>query len=256
MSTSPEDLAEFQRRQLAFSEHLRDPGKSPPQEMPERRLAVYRELFFNGFESHLESNFPVLREILNDDQWEALVRDFMVRHRCRTPLFTRIGEEFLDYLHDEREATAGDPPFLWELAHYEYAELAVAISDADRDMADYDPNGDLLHGRPLLAPTARVLSYRFPVHRIGPDFRPTEPPQESTHLVIYRDRDDQVHFLEINPVTARLLGLLKEAPAPTGLECLRRIAEELQHPQPETVVGFGSELLQEMRERNIILGAR
>lgn len=256
MNTSPESLQPFQHQQLDFTRTIRDPEYPGPTTIPAERMALYRELFFNGFNDNLSSIFPVLRAITGDGDWDTLVRDFMVKHRCRTPLFTRIGEEFVDYLQNEREAAPGDYPFMLELAHYEYAELAVAISDADRQMPDYDPNGDLLHARPVIAPTAWALSYRFPVHRIGPDYLPATPPDEPTHLVIYRDHEDEVHFLEINAVTRRLFDLLQENDCPSGLECLRRIAEELQHPQPQTVVEFGAQLLEEMRERHIVLGAR
>ena len=256
MSMSPDALAEFQRRQLAFAATIRDPQQAPPPEIPEARMAVYRELFFNGFESHLAGNFPVLRSITDDAAWEALVRDFMVRHRARTPLFTEIGQEFIDYLQHEREPAPGDPPFLAELAHWEYAELAVAISDADRELADFDPNGDLLEQHPVVAPTAWHPSYRFPVHRIGPDYLPETPPPEPTHLVVYRDREDAVHFLEINAVTQQLLTLLKENPALSGLDCLKHIAEALQHPRPQSVVAAGAALLADLKQRNILLGTR
>ncbi len=254
MSTSPE-RADFRHIQRQFAGTIRDPASPTPEGIPEARMAVYRELFFNGFDSHLSGNFPVLRSLFDDGDWEALVRDFMIRHHCRTPLFTGIGLEFIDYLQNER-ATADDPPFLAELAHYEYVELAVALSDADRDLPEHDPNGDLLAGRPLLAPTAWNLSYRFPVHRIGPDFRPETPGEQPTHLVVYRDREDAVHFLEINAVTQRLLALLKENPPPTGLDCLQRIADELRHPQPETVIQAGAGLLADLKERHILLGTR
>ncbi len=254
MNTSPEQ-ADFREIQQRFADTIRDPATPAPAGIPEERMAVYRELFFNGFDSHLSGNFPVLRSLFDETAWEAMVRDFMIRHRCRTPLFTEIGLEFIDYLQHERQA-ADDPPFLAELAHYEYVELAVALSDADRELPEHDPNGDLLAGCPLVAPTAWNLSYRFPVHQISPDFQPRTPGEQPTHLVVYRDREEAVHFLEINVVTQRLLALLKENPQMTGLDCLRRIADELQHPQPETVIQAGTRLLAELRERNILLGTR
>ena len=97
-----------------------------------------------------------------------MVRDFMVRHRSLTPLFTEVGQEFLEYLQQEREPQPDDWPFMLELAHYEYVELAVAISTADEQLGEFDPNGDLLRGRPLVGPTAWNLSYQWPVHTIGP----------------------------------------------------------------------------------------
>ena len=248
---------DFQRQQLAFTAHIRDPANAPlPPGIPPRRMAIYTELFFNNINEQLSGNFPVLRSITDDEHWFGLVRDFMVRHRSTTPLFTEVGLEFIEYLQDEREAQARDWPFMLELAHYEYVELAVAISKADEGMADYDPNGDLVEGRPLVAPTAWNLSYQWPVHMIGPEYLPDRAPAEPTHLVVHRDRQDQVHFLQINAVTQRLLVLLQENPAATGLDVLRQIAAELAHPDPAALVAAGAELLADLRRRNIILGTR
>ena len=71
------------------------------------------------------------------------------------------------------------------------------------------------------------LSYRFPVHQISPEFQPREPAEEPTHLVVYRDRDERVRFLEINAVTQRLIQLLKENSEWRGLDAVSQIAREL-----------------------------
>lgn len=258
MQTSPElALPAFQRQQLAFTAHIRDPDNNPlPDGIPARRMAIYTELFFNNIGEQLSVNFPILNRITPDAQWRAMVRDFMIRHRSETPLFTEVGQEFLTYLQDEREPQTGDWPFMLELAHYEHVELAVSISPADAHLADHDPNGDLLEGRPLVGPTAWNLTYRWPVHRIGPDYLPREAPPEPTHLVVYRDRTDDVRFLQINAVTQRLLQLLKENPLHTGLDVLNTIAAELAHPDPDKVITAGRELLDDLRRRNVILGTR
>lgn len=258
MSTSPDpEIADFQRHQLAFTAHIRDPHNAAlPDNVPARRMSVYTELFYNNIDDQLSSNFPILREITSDENWHGLVRDFMVRHRSSTPLFTEIGLEFIEYLQSERETQPHDWPFMVELAHYEYVELAVAISTAEDDLAEFDPNGDLLHGRPLVGPTAWNLTYQWPVHTIGPDNTPDEVPAAPTHLVVYRDRMDDVHFLQINAVTQRMVYLLKENPDFTGLDVLNTIAKELDHPDPDAVVASGRELLDELRSRNVILGTR
>lgn len=258
MNTSPDaTIPAFQRQQLAFTAHIRDPQHAPrPDGIGARRMNVYVELFFNNIDDQLASNFPVLRQITSGERWETMVRDFMVRHRSTTPLFTEVGLEFVDYLQNEREPHADDWPFMLELAHYEYVELAVAISTDDEDTDDHDPNGDLLSGRPLIAPTAWNLSYHWPVHQIGPDFLPDQPSLDATHLVVYRDRLDDVHFLQINAVTQRLLQLLKEDPQRTGLDAMKAIAEELAHPDPQRVIDGGRQLLDDLHQRNVILGTR
>ncbi|MCB1802991.1 MAG: putative DNA-binding domain-containing protein [Gammaproteobacteria bacterium] len=257
---SPEqqsDLPAFQQQQLAFTAHIRNPQQEPrPGGIPARRMGVYTELFFNNINEQFSNNFPVLRRICSDEHWLAMMRDFMVRHRSTTPLFTQVGLEFIDYLQNERETQADDWPFMVELAHYEYVELAVAISPADEGLGEFDPNGDLIEGIPLLGPTAWNLTYRWPVQMIGPDYLPDVPPEQPTHLVVYRDRLDQVHFLQINAVTQRLLQLLKEDASLTGLDAMRTIAVELAHSDPDAVIAAGRELLDDLRQRNVILGTR
>lgn len=254
---SEQSLATFQQQQIAFAAAIRDPEQAElPEGVPAERMAVYQELFYNGLNEQLSSNFPVIHSIMSEADWDAMLRDFLIKHRSQTPLFTEIGLEFLGYLEHERDAP-DDHPFMLELAHYEYVELAVSISNADLEpQAEHDPNGDLLSGCPVLAPTAVALSYHYPVHQIRPDNLPKEAPAEPTHLAVYRDRQDDVRFLEVNPVTQHLLSLLQENPDSNGLQLMQQIAEALQHPNPDSVIAAGHQVLLELRERNIILGSR
>jgi hypothetical protein len=256
-TTQPPDPKGLAQTQFAFAAHIRDPQANPrPTDVEERRMAIYRDLFYNNVEGFLADNFPVLRKLTPDRRWHAMARDFLARHRCRTPLFPEFGQEFLAYLEGVRGILPDDPPFLLELAHYEWVEVAVAMGDADRDAPAADPNGDPFQEVPVISPLAWNLTYRFPVHRIGPEFQPGHPGEQPTHLVVYRDRRDQVQFLEINPVTQRLLQLLKENPDWTGLMATKRIAVELQHPQPHLVMDGGRQIIEGLRQRNVIIGTR
>lgn len=251
------DTPAFIKQQYSFAAHIRDPQKNPPPDgIENRRIAIYRDLFYRNIEGFIASGFPVIRKLYNDKDWHRMVRDFMSRHRSKSPYFLEISREFLDYLQDERRNEPCDPPFLLELAHYEWTELALSVSDAPIDMDSIDPNADLLRGHPAISPLAWVLSYRWPVHRLGPDFRPSETPEQTTHIVVYRDRKDQVRFVLINPVTARLLYLVEEDKSLTGRAALERIAEEMRHPKPEVVMEGGRQALEQLKSQGIILGTR
>lgn len=255
MNDAPEQ--DFKQTQYAFAAHIRDPQRvERPEGIEDRRMAIYRELFYNNIESFLSGNFPVLREITPDEKWHRIVRDFFIKHRCETPHFPEIAQEFLAYLSEKREAEADDYPFMLELAHYEWVELALGISDDDLELPAHDPNGNLLEAQPLVSPVAWNLSYAYPVHKISPEEIPVTQPEEQTHLVVHRDRLDEIHFLEINAVTQRLLQLIKENDSLTGHEILKMIAEEMQHPDPDVVINAGAQLLYDLKERNIILGAK
>ncbi|MBX3704118.1 MAG: putative DNA-binding domain-containing protein [Steroidobacteraceae bacterium] len=197
-------------RQKAFAAHLRDPERVPaPAGIEPRRMAVYRELFFNNLVDLLGGSFPVLRRVLGDAGWRALVREFYARHHAHTPYFLELPREFLEWLQ-ARGAAAGEPPFMAELAHYEWVELALAISEAEAPPPGELP-ADPLQAPLAVSPLAWALAYRWPVHRLGPGHGPEEPPAQPTFLVVYRDAGDRVQFLEIGAETARLLDALERS---------------------------------------------
>lgn len=224
-------------------------------------MGIYRDLFFNNLRGLLASNFPVLHKIYGDEAWSLVVRDFMKHHRAHTPLFPELPREFLQYLQDVRGQLDSDPPFLMELAHYEWAELAISLDKADLDQitakeTDGQSDSDLLNGIPVLSPLAWQLSYHYPVHRIRPDFQPQEPGPEPTHLLIYRRRDDSVKFMQLQPVSARLFHLLKDNPDISGLSVLKLIAAELKLTDPAAIIEQGRNQLEQWRSRDIILGTQ
>ncbi|MGQ0658796.1 MAG: HvfC family RiPP maturation protein [Chromatiales bacterium] len=246
----------FKQVQYAFTAHLRDPDRNPPPPgLAKRRTDLYCELAFTNIRNFVSDNFPVLRKLYDEEHWAALVRDYFSRHRSRTPLFTRLATEFLDYLAEER-SDPGGPPFLWELAHYEWMESALRMDLREISFEGIDRDGDLLAGRPALSPLAWPLAYRFPVHRISPKYRPSESPAQPTYLVIYRDEKDEVGFMELNAVSARLIELLGKQPEKTGRELMVQISQELNHPNPDVVVKGGHDTLRQWRDRRVVLGTR
>ncbi len=245
----------FQNLQYAFTRHLRDPENVPaPADIEDRRMAIYRRLLFRNVANFLANSFPVLRKLTPDDRWQAMTRDYFKRHQATNPLFPQMPTEFLKYLDQERDAP-DDPPWLVELAHYEWLETSTAIDPRDIDMDGIDPDGDLLNGIPVVNPLANAVAYQWPVHRLSPDFMPEETPDQPTYLVVYRNQDDKVGFMELNPVSARLLNLI-QTQARTGRAHLEQIAAELRHPNPEVVIEGGQQTLDRLHQCNILLGTR
>lgn len=239
----------FQEFQFDFARHLRDPRRYPrPAGVPARTAGIYGELLYNNLEGFLLACFPVSRKLLGERRWPRLVRAFYREARCHTPYFREIPREFLRWLLDGKSPLPL-PPWLPELAHYEWAELAVDVMDVEP--LPCDAAGDLLSGVPVLVPALMNLAYVWPVHRIGPGWRPRK--QQPTHLLVYRDATDEVRFIEQNPVSARLLALLLEG-GRSGRDACLAIATELNHPQPEAIVVHGAQMLEELRGVGAILG--
>lgn len=258
LGREPVDNApEFQSAQLSFTAHIRDPEKHPkPDDVEERRMKIYRELFFNNVKGFIDSGFPVLKKLYPEHAWNKLVRRFFANHRCQTPFFSKISEEFLQFLEHEYEPGLYDPPFLIELAHYEWVELALMTSSEEIDEDSITRNGDLLAQMPALSPLAWLLSYHWPVHHITETQVPDEPLQAPLYLIVYRNRQHNVGFIEANPVTARLFSLIQDNEQQTGEELLDIIVSELNHPDPALVKDGGYKTLLRLHHLDIVAGTQ
>jgi hypothetical protein len=241
----------FHATQHQFASYIRNPNpQAVPANVKPERMAVYRELFFNNVESFLSSGFPVLRRILTNAQWSELTQDFFSRHQSKTPYFSEISEEFLDFLQNERNNSV-DYPFLLELAHYEWVEMALSIAQEHAPpFTEYID--DFLQQKLKLSPVAWPLAYQYPVHQISPDFLPTEPPSLPTYLIVYRGWDDEVGFIQISAIIFRLLQIIEDNPQFTLAACLTQVSDEAKLPNSETVIANGLEIVQKLFNKSIL----
>ena len=242
----------FQVTQRAFCAHMRDPDiNAAPAAIEDRRLAIYRNLVFNNIESFLGSAFPILKSIINGEKWSQMVRDFISLHECQTPYFLKISEEFIKYLELNSEQY---PLFILELAHYEWVELALDVSQ--QDIPSHPPHeAHVLDDMALISPLAWRLSYRYPVHKMGPGYveqelKDTDP---LTFLIVYRNRDLKVGFIESNAVTFRLLDII-ESDALSGRAAILKLAKEIQHSDLKSLLAFGAEVLFALAGKDVIYG--
>ncbi|MDO4709132.1 MAG: putative DNA-binding domain-containing protein [Pseudomonadota bacterium] len=245
-------MSTLKARQFAFAAHLRNADAAPPPGIEARRLAVYRELFFNTLESLLASNFPVIKKTLGQEAWLQKVRDFHREYRAQTPLFTRIGCEFIDFLQQQPQDPAA--PWLAELAHYEWMELKAEIDDSP--VPPHDANGDLLLGIPQLSPQVWPLAYQWPVEKIGPSFRPTHTPEQPTLLLVYRDAQLQVRFSSLAPLAYRLLQLLAGNHELSGHALLQQLAREAGQAHNPDFFEQARQMLAALKQQSLLLGTR
>lgn len=251
------ETPDFRDIQYAFARHIRDPQNHPaPTDAEDRRMAIYRDLFFNNLRNLISQTFPVLRKLYSKEKWSSFIRQFMVRHEAATPYFLEIPKEFLQFLNEEYEPDDDDFPFLRELAHYEWVELALSVSDEENDLAGVDPDGDLLERIPVKSKLAWMFAYRFPVHRISTDYIPTEPGEQPTFLAVCRKANDDMDFLELNPVTARLLEMIDNNESATGRSLLTQLAEEIRFPDTDKLIEHGHDAMRDMRRSEILLGVK
>ncbi|MCK4493865.1 MAG: putative DNA-binding domain-containing protein [Methylococcales bacterium] len=248
----------FKAKQLEFTAYIKDPfNHKIPEDVKPQRMEIYRELFFNNVVGFLDSNFPVLKALHTEAQWFALTYDFFAKHSSESPYFSDIPEEFISYLQNERH-NPDDYPFMLELAHYEWIEMALFIAketlpEMEKPEKPEKPekSENLLFQAIQLSPLAVSLAYQYPVHEISPDFLPLDVPAQASYLIVYRNREDEVNFIQTTAVTHRLLQLVDEK-SPVVQACLQQIATEMTLSNSESLIKNGVEIIQDLIEKNIL----
>lgn len=240
----------FQQLQRQFLAHCRNPEQQAlPEDFAAQGAAIYVDLLYNKFNDSLERCFPVTHAILGELAWKNLLKNFIAQHPCLSPYYRQIPDEFINYLQTECHTV---PLYLLELAHFEWLELVLAITEAESvNVNDVD---DWLDCCPVFAPVCQLLRYVYPVQQINVDYQPTEAPEQATYILGFRDSHDRVQFIALNPATARLLDILQATHCTLSV-AIKQIANELQHPEPSALFDFGSAILKDLMRQGAIIGA-
>jgi hypothetical protein len=241
--------------QQGFMDYIRDPSQPLPNGIEPRRMVIYRELFFNNVNGFVSSAFPVLKSLYEEQDWLTLVQQFFAEHNCHTPIFVEIAGEFLAFLQ-QYEMKDSDPNFLLELAHYEWLELVVATKQSSEQQQKLE--AELLLSRPLqLSVCAKVAQYQYDVQHISVDYQPIEPPSQPQYFCVYRDVEEEVSFLQLNPLTAQVLALIEQRTQQQTSIGFDEIIHELMgyypNMQAETMKSGCVNMLTQMAEKGVVV---
>lgn len=236
---APNELRAFQ---LTLGKYLRSPDtETLPLGIDARRARVYEELLFKNVSGFINSCFPVLKRLTKATDWNNLIRDFFKQWRATSPLFKDIPEEFLQYLQ-QSAALEQLPPWFFELAHYEWVELY--IDTADVKIPRPQPTKVTLN-QPLLA-----LIYQWPVHQICQEYQPNTPQQSC--IIVYRNNDNQVNFIETNPATILLLQMLEKQPLAKDT-LYAHLAAALKRPLNSQFKGFCEAIIKDLTQQSVLI---
>lgn len=240
----PAQLAAFQTQ---YSAYLRGPYRGRrPAGVPRRRSRVYESLVFNNVCGFIDKCFPVSQTLLSSQRWSRLCRAFFRDWSCSTPYFGQIPYEFVQFVQSGK-ATQPLPRWFAELIHYEWIELNVELHPGDVGRVRIPCSDDY---QLALNPTLQNLRYQWPVHRICADFRPRTA--QPVHLLVYRNFEHAVRFMEINQLTATVLDLYSDSPL-SPLAALEQLVPLVGNVEPDQLLQFGQLLLSDLLKQNVLL---
>ncbi|MFG6431660.1 DNA-binding domain-containing protein [Roseateles sp. LYH14W] len=238
----------FQLTQLAFTDYLRRGDAGTPRG---RRQEIYRDSVYKNISQAVADMFPVTKRVIQEPRWDLMMREFISECTLRTPYLHEMGEEFLAYLMHVRKPLATDEPSIVEVAHFEWIQFALYIADAhlpERQDAAAPTENSLWRASPL----AVGLTYSYPVHMLDEHGLPTRRDHGPNHLLVYRNRNDDVEVLATDSLSLRMVQLLQAHEGITHLQQYQRLAGELGAHSQDLVLARMQDILASLADREVL----
>lgn len=213
------------------------------------RWVAYRALVQDTLRGAVELAIPRTLARLGPLFDEYFVR-FLRERGPATHYLRDVTSELLDYCAPLWAADARVPPWTLDLARHEAVRIVVS---SHRERVAAAPLGELELERGLcFSEAARVARYAFAVHRLSADEADRTPPEAAaTALLVYRDPEHDVRYLELTPLAAVLLErLLAGASLKDALLAACRATDS----EPAAALEGTARLLAELAERGVVLG--
>jgi hypothetical protein len=224
-------MDELAALQTAFAEMLRGepmaPGLLHPQADLQRRLALYRNNSLASARKALEGAYPVIRQLVGEEFFTALTREYRRAWPSRSGDLTGYGAAFGEFLAGFEHAQA--LPYLPPMAHLEWALHRAHYA---ADPAPFDPAALAAvppHAqaglRLRLHPACAVVSSDYPVARIWAVHQPDHTGALAVdftpgphHALVHRPRLQAVAGALDAPAHAFLAATLAGATLAASLE--------------------------------------
>lgn len=218
-----------------------------------RRFLIYRRLVHNRLRAAAREFIPRAAARRGTEAFVADFAAFMAEHASRSPYLRDVPGEFVAWAVPRWAALPDVPRFLGDLARHELLEGEVRNDPAGGE----SPTGKAVD---LEAPlrfdgSCRLMHYDWAVHKLSysTDDR-SEPVCASTHLLVYRDADSKVRYLELTVwATAVLEALLDERN--TVKAGLLAAAAQVGEPLDDDKLAKAAMLFADLADRSVLLGA-
>jgi hypothetical protein len=219
-----------------------------------RRLGLYRQLvrynvshvvglMLGRTRARLEAHRP--------GAFDGSLAGFLADRGPRTPHLRDVPGEFLAWAAPRWRGDAELPGWLADFASLELVDftLGTAPGPSPPPLAEVTAERGLVFSGPRV-----LLRLDWAVHEVPPGDLEAAPSRRPTHLLVYRDAEQCARSLDLTPLAAALLERLLEG-RPLGAAMVEACAAEA-HPLDDAVLRSAAQMLAELGERGVLLGAR
>ena len=236
--------------------------------VPAKRLLVYRGLVRRGLRGAIRVEIPRTAARLGG-AFDAYIAGFLEEELPRSHYLRDVAFEFVTWAAPRWNDDPAVPDYLADLARHELVAFVAACAedarDGDGDGARVD-RADAVHEAGAAADelsldrgarfdrSVTLVRYEHAVHRLQADEGARDvPAREPTTLLVYRDAEHDIRYLELTPLAAAILDHLQG-----GATLQRAVVDACAAvglPVDGAVLESTAALLSDLADRGALLGA-
>ena len=168
------------------------------------RVHHYRRLIYNVIDDSLKAAYPLLNDLLFDDQWNKLVNDFFATHSCQSTQVWKMPGEFYEFIKSNELKLKTTYPHLDDLAYFEWVEVEMFMME-DMEYPLFKTDGDWVNDKIAVNPEFRLLQLSYPVH-IKNSQSITATNKGQYFLLVFREKESgKVQFIDISALYALII---------------------------------------------------
>ncbi len=220
-----------------------------------RRLGLYRQLVRHNVVHVIGVMLERTRarlDVYAPGELDRSVAGFLADQGPRTPHLRDVPSEFLAWASPRWRADAGIPAWLADYAELELVDFTIGVAPRPATpppLADVTANRALVFGDPRV-----IVHLEWAVHRVPAEDVKAVPEKLPVDLLVYRDGEHCTRYLDLSPLASVILARLFE-----GLslaQALTAACESSGVLLDDSVLGGAAQLLADLGERGVLLGAR
>lgn len=164
--------------------------------LTDNRIHHYRRLIRNVIDDSLRSAYPITENLLNDDEWNFIVDEFLAKHKSQSPQIWMMPFEFYQFIDENEFELKVKYPHLIDLLLFEWKEIELYMMEDKNDLSDNLSFKMYNHSKIVINKEYEILQLSFPVH-LKPSNNISSEDKGVYYVLIFR-ANDKVQFFDLS----------------------------------------------------------
>lgn len=246
-------LKDTYAQQSCLANYCRTGEMLPIKGLTENRVNTYRRLVYNVIDDTLQSAFPLMHDLLTEEEWNKSVDTFFSNHACQSTSVWKMPFEFYQFIENNENILKEKYPFLTELLLFEWMEIEVYMME-DKIFPHTKAEGEW--GKDIIEfnPEFKLLPLTYPVHLKKPN-EINDKDKSQYYLLIFREQESgKVQFMNLSVYFAWLIEKIEIGKKP--LIKILKEAVNIFGTEHQILLSNTLPFLEELKNKQFIIGFR